>query len=275
MNKADQLFLEVANKIISEGEWDKNPRSKYADGTPAHTIFTDHIMHTYDISKGELPLITLRPIAIKNAIKEILWIYQDQSHSLEVLEEKYGIKWWRPWESQDVPGTIGQRYGATVKKYDLMNKLLDGIKKDPYGRRHIINLWQEADFQETDGLLPCAFQTIWTVRGEYLDVMLIQRSSDFLTAFNINEIQYVALLMMVARDTGYKPGKFSHVIANVHIYDRHLDNLKEMQLRTPIDCKPKLILNENKKDFYSFTIDDFVLEGYEACKPQLKFDLGI
>ena len=151
MLKADQLFLEVANKIIEEGQWDVNPRPKYSDGTPAHTIFTDHIMHTYDISKGELPLITLRPIAIKNAIKEILWIYQEQSNSLDILEQKYGIKWWRPWESVDAAGTIGQRYGATVKKYDLMNKLLEGIKKDPYGRRHIINLWQEADFEETDG----------------------------------------------------------------------------------------------------------------------------
>lgn len=275
MLKSDKIFLDIAKKIKNEGIWDINPRPRYADGAPAHTIFIDHVTCTYDISKGELPLITLRPIAIKNAIKEVLWIYQDQSNDLNLLESKYGIKWWWPWESKDMPGTIGKRYGGTIKKYDLMNRLLDDIKNNPYGRRHIIDMWQESDFEETDGLNPCAFLTMWTVRGKYLDLMLIQRSSDFLTAFNINEIQYVALLMMVARHCGYKPGKFTHIINNVHIYGRHMKNLETMLNRTPIDCQPVLKLNPEKKNFYDFTIDDFSLEGYEAVKPQLKFDLGI
>lgn len=275
MLKGDKLFIDVAKKIKKEGHWDKNPRPKYEDGTPAHSIFIDHIVHTYDISQGELPLITLRPIAIKNAIKEIFWIYQDQSNSLEILENKYGIKWWRDWESKDIPNTIGKRYGATIKTYDLMNKLLDDIKNNPYGRRHIISLWQESDFAETDGLLPCAFQTIWTVRDNYLDVMLIQRSSDFCMAFNINEIQYVALLMMVARHCGYKPGKFTHVVANVHIYDRHMNGIDEMLHRKPIECQPKLILNPNKTNFYEFTPEDFTLEGYISNKPQIKFEIAI
>lgn len=273
MLKADKEFINLATKIKENGTWDVNPRPKYADGTPAHTIFIDGILQEYDISKGELPLITLRPIAIKNAIKEILWIYQDQSNDLNILEDKHNIHWWNEWDIGD--RTIGKRYGATVKSHNLMNKLLDSIKNDPYGRRHIINLWQEDDFEETDGLKPCAFMTMFTVRGNYLDMTLVQRSSDFCMAFNINEIQYVAFLMMVARHCGYEAGVFRHFIQNVHIYDRHLEQLNEMLNRSPIDCNPKLILNPNKTNFYDFNIDDFTLEGYEAVKPQLKFDIGI
>lgn len=275
MLKADKIFKETMMEILEEGTKDINPRPKYKDGTPAHSIFITHKYHTYDISKGEFPIITLRPIAIKKAINEIFWIYQDQTSDLEVLKNTYGIFWWDDWESKDRPGTIGQRYGATVKKYDLMNKLLDGIKNDPYGRRHIISLWQEDDFKETDGLAPCAFQTIFTVRGEFLDMQLTQRSSDFIVAGNINGMQYVALLMMVARHCGLKPGKFSHNIVNLHLYDRHLEQVKEMLKREPINCNPQLILNPDKTDFYSFTPEDFTLVGYESVKPQLKFELAI
>ena len=275
MLKADKIFKEVLVELIEEGTWDVNPRPKYKDGTPAHSVFVTHKMFTYDISKGELPITTLRPIAIKKAIGEILWIYQDQTSDLDVLKNKYDIHWWDDWESDHKPGTIGQRYGATVRKYDLMNNILNGIKNDPYGRRHIINLWQEADFKETDGLKPCAFLTDWTVRGEYLDVMLVQRSSDFSVAGHINSMQYVALLMMVARHCGLKPGKFSHTIINLHLYDRHIEQAKEMLNRTPIPCRPQLILNPDKTDFYSFTPDDFTLVGYECNRPQLKFELAI
>lgn len=280
MNKADLIFKETVKNIMENGVMDINPRPKYKDGTPAHTKFINHVMHTYDLEKGELPLITLRNIAIKNGIKEILWIYQDQSSDLSVLKEKYNIHWWDEWESKDMPGTIGRRYGATVKKYDLMNKLLDGIKSDPYGRRHIISLWQENDFEETDGLKPCAFMTIFNVRGEFLDMALIQRSSDFITAGNINQVQYVAFLMMVARHCGYKPGKFTHFIDNVQVYDRHFDAARELLNREAIECNPRLILNPEKKDFYDFTVDDFVLEGYpreeiNEKNPQLKLEIGI
>lgn len=280
MNKADLIFKETVKNIMENGVMDINPRPKYKDGTPAHTKFINHVVHTYDLEKGELPLITLRNIAIKNGIKEILWIYQDQSSDLSVLKEKYNIHWWDEWESKDMPGTIGRRYGATVKKYDLMNKLLDGIKSDPYGRRHIISLWQENDFEETDGLKPCAFMTIFNVRGEFLDMALIQRSSDFITAGNINQVQYVAFLMMVARHCGYKPGKFTHFIDNVQVYDRHFDAARELLNREAIECNPRLILNPEKKDFYDFTVDDFVLEGYpreeiNEKNPQLKLEIGI
>ena len=156
-----------------------------------------------------------------------------------------------------------------------MNKLLNGLINEPYTRRHIIDLYQYADFEETPGLNPCAFMTVWSVRGEYLDVTLHQRSSDYCTAGHINKIQYVALMMMVARHVGLKPGVFMHVVDNLHIYDRHIDQAKELTSRTPSDKEPKLILKEGKTNFYDFTIDDFDMIDYEPVKPQLKFELGI
>lgn len=280
MNKADKLHKEVIREILDNGYLDENPRPKYEDGTPAHTLSVNQIMHKYDISKGEFPITTLRPIAWKNAVKEILWIYQKQTSSLQILEDEFDIHWWNEWESQIRPGTIGQRYGATVKKHDLMNNLLNDIKNDPYGRRHIICLWQEDDFRETDGLKPCAFMTMWNVRGKYLDMTLVQRSSDFLTAGNINQMQYVALLMMVAKATGYEPGVFCHFLQNVQIYDRHIENAKIMFERESIECNPHFVFEPASNDFYSFTLDDFKLVDYplaeiRAKNPQLKFELGI
>lgn len=160
-----------------------------------------------------------------------------------------------------------------------MNKLLIGIKENPYSRYHIMNLWQEEEFLRSDGLKPCAYETIWTVRGEYLDMFLDQRSGDMLVASGagcVNEVQYAALLMMVARDTGYKPGKFTHMVVNEQIYDRHIEQANELLARIPqVNKSPKLILNEEKNNFYDFKIDDFTLVDYEPVKPQLKFDLGI
>ena len=275
MTKADRYMKETIRRILDEGYWDKDPRPQYADGTPAHTISINHVLHSYDLSKNEFPITTLRPIKIKKAINEILWIYQWQSNSLEILEDILDIKWWRPWESKDVPGTIGQRYGATVKRHNLMNRLLDGIKNNPYGRRHIMSLWQNTDFEMTDGLMPCCFLTIWNVRGEYLDMCLIQRSSDWLTAGNINQIQYVALQMMVAKHCGYKPGVFTHFIANVQIYDRHVEQAEEMLKRKSQDVEPVFTLDITKDNFYEFTYEDFILTDYNPTQPQLKFELGI
>ncbi|MBR1814431.1 MAG: thymidylate synthase [Lachnospiraceae bacterium] len=280
MRKAEQYHKEILQRILEEGFLDENPRPHYADGTPAHTLSVNHVMTQYDLSKGECPIITLRPIAWKSSVKEILWIYQDMSNDLKVLEEKHNIHWWNDWESKDVPGTIGQRYGATVKRYDLIRRLLDDIQKNPYGRRHIMSLWQESDFTETDGLMPCCYETIWNVRGKYLDMVMIQRSSDFATAGVINELQYCALQMMVARHCGYEPGVFTHFTANVQIYDRHMDQARELVSREPVDCQPRLVLAPGKTDFFSFTIDDFSMEDYpvdliKEKNPQLKFELGI
>ena len=153
MTRADLLLSQDIKNILNNGTLDQNPRPKYKDGTPAHTLFVNHVIRQYRLDKGEFPICTLRPQAWKSAIKEILWIYKEQTSSLDVLRDKYNIQYWNEWESKDRPGTIGQRYGATVKKHNLLNNLINDIKNDPYGRRHILSLWQEEDFKETLSLI--------------------------------------------------------------------------------------------------------------------------
>jgi thymidylate synthase len=276
MIKANKYFSENLNEILTNGYSTEGytVRPKWKDGTPAHTKYINQVVEKYEISKGEFPISTYRPLAWKSAIKEILWIYSNQSNDLDLLERKYNVKWWRDWEVNNT-NTIGQRYGATVKKYDLMNKLLNGLISEPYTRRHIINMYQYSDFEETNGLYPCAFETVWNVRGEYLDMTLHQRSNDYCTAGCINKVQYVALMMMVARHVGLKCGTFMHIVENLHIYDRHIENAKIM-LNTPTtDKQPKLILKEGKTNFYDFTIDDFELIDFETQGKNLKFELAI
>lgn len=289
MNLADELLIRDIKHILKDGCKDQNPRPKYKDGTPAYTYFVTHNIRQYNLSHDEFPICTLRPIAWKSAIKEILWIYQDQSNSLDILNNKYNNKVWNDWESKDIPGTIGCRYGHTVKEYDLMNNLLTDIAENPYGRYHIMNLWQEEEFKRSDGLKPCAYETIWSVRDDYLDMFLMQRSGDMLVASGsggYNEVGYAALLMMVARHTGYKPGKFTHFIANEQLYDRHLEQANELLNRfenmkqdeffhDKYYKTPHLKLNENKKNFYDITIDDFEMINYEPIKPQITLELGI
>lgn len=275
MNYTDTLYKENIKNILCYGHDDVGDvRTVWADGTPAHSRFITQVCEHYNIAEGQFPLSRARTVAWKSGIKEVLWIYQDQSNDLDLLKDKYNITWWDSWDVGD--RTIGQRYGATVKKYNLMDNLLNGLKNNPNGRRHIMSLWQEEDFN-SPGLNPCAFQTIWTVRGEYLDLTLVQRSNDYLVAGHINKIQYVALQMMVAKATGYKAGTFCHFVQNLHIYDRHIDGAKELIVRFNEidDTQPKLILDTDKTDFYSFTIDDFRVEDYEPIKPQIKFELAI
>lgn len=286
MTKADLRLVEDIKNILKSGVKDENPRPHYADGVPAHTYFVNHVFRQYDLSKGEFPICTLRPIAWKNAIKEIFWIYQSQTNSLEVLKEKYNIHWWDEWESKDIPGTIGVRYGETVRRHDLMNKLLYDIKNNPYGRRHIMSLWQEEDFKASDGLMPCCYETIWNVRGEYLDMLMNQRSGDMLTASGaggVNEVQYATLLMMIAKATGYKPGVFTHIVENEQIYDRHISGAQELVNRAENQInnnhkhsfQVEVTFNPQSNNFYDFTIDNFHLVGYEPIKPQIKLELGI
>ena len=280
MTKADTYLVSDIHNILENGYKDVNPRPKYEDGTPAYTISVNHVTRKYDLSKGEFPISTLRRQAWKTGIREIFTIYQKPTNVLSEMAEMK-VTWWDPWDIGD--GTIGQRYGATVKRYDLLNNLIADIKKDPYGRRKIMSLWQEADLRETPGLAPCAFLTIWNVRGEYLDMCMIQRSGDMLTASGaggINEIQYAALLMMVARATGYEAGVFTHFVANEQIYDRHIDNAHEILRRAETgetaNQKPNLILNkESGCDITTITIEDFEMADYEPMQPQLQFELGI
>lgn len=283
MTKGDMYTKEILQRILEEGCLDKDPRPKYSDGTPAHTLSVNHGMCTYDISKGESPLITLRPIATKSAIGELLWIYQDESNDLNLLRDKYGVTWWDEWDIGN--RTIGSVYGETVRRHELVKNLIEGIQNNPDGRRHIICLWQEDDFKEKHGLKPCAFMTQWNVRHgqdgvDYLDMCLTQRSSDFATAGCINQVQYLVFQHLIARHLKMKVGRFTWFYNNIQIYDRHIEQAKELINRDPVECSPEIVLNENKTNFYDFTPDDIEIRGYprnliKEKNPQLKFDLGI
>ncbi|CRC63111.1 thymidylate synthase [Streptococcus pneumoniae] len=279
MTKADTIFKENIERILKEGVFSEQARPKYKDGTVANSKYVTGAFSEYDLSKGEFPITTLRPIAIKSAIKEVLWIYQDQSNSLEVLNDKYNVHYWNDWEVGDT-GTIGERYGAVVKKHDIINKLLKQLETNPWNRRNIISLWDYQAFEETDGLLPCAFQTMFDVRrvdGEiYLDATLTQRSNDMLVAHHINAMQYVALQMMIAKHFGWKVGKFFYFINNLHIYDNQFEQAQELLRREPSNCQPRLVLNvPDGTNFFDIKAEDFELVDYAPVKPQLKFDLAI
>lgn len=283
MTKGDFYTKEIIKRILEEGCLDQDPRPKYADGTPAHTLSVNHGLCTYDLTKGETPLITLRPIATKSSIGELLWIYQDESNDLDLLRDKYGVTWWDEWDIGN--RTIGSVYGETVRRHELVKNLLKGLKENPDGRRHIMCLWQEDDFKEKHGLKPCAFMTEWNVRHgkdgvDYLDMCLVQRSSDFLTAGCINQVQYMVLQYMIARHLNLTPGRFSWFYNNIQIYDRHLNQAHEMLERESVDCSPKIVLNEEKHDFYDMGVEDVQIVDYpktliKTKNPQLKFDLGI
>ena len=279
MTKADTIFKENIRKIMEEGVWSEQARPKYKDGRTANSKYITGAFMEFDLSKGEFPITTLRPIAIKSAIKEMLWIYQDQSNSLDLLEDKYNVHYWNDWEVGD-SRTIGQRYGAVVKKHDITNKILKQLEANPWNRRNIISLWDYDAFEETDGLLPCAFQTMLDVRrvdGEiYLDATLTQRSNDMLVAHHINAMQYVALQMMIAKHFGWKVGKFFYFINNLHIYDNQFEQAEELLRREPSDCRPHLVLNvPDGTNFFDIKPEDFELVDYDPVKPQLKFDLAI
>ena len=279
MTKADTIFKEYIRKIMEEGVWSEQARPKYKDGRTANSKYITGAFMEFDLAKGEFPITTLRPIAIKSAIKEMLWIYQDQSNSLDLLEDKYNVHYWNDWEVGD-SRTIGQRYGAVVKKHDITKKILKQLEANPWNRRNIISLWDYDAFEETDGLLPCAFQTMFDVRridGEiYLDATLTQRSNDMLVAHHINAMQYVALQMMIAKHFGWKVGKFFYFINNLHIYDNQFEQAEELIRREPSDCQPHLVLNvPDGTNFFDIKPEDFELVDYDPVRPQLKFDLAI
>jgi len=279
MTKADVIFKDNISKILNEGVWSEQARPKYKDGQTANSKYITGSFAEYDLSKGEFPITTLRPIPIKSAIKEIFWIYQDQTNDLSILNDKYKVTYWNDWEVGNT-GTIGQRYGAVVKKHDIINKILKQLEENPWNRRNVISLWDYEAFEASEGLLPCAFQTMFDVRrvdGQiYLDATLTQRSNGMLVAHHINAMQYVALQMMIAKHFGWKVGKFFYFVNNLHIYDNQFDNAEELLRREPTDCQPRLILNvPDGTNFFDIKPEDFVLVDYEAVKPQLKFDLAI
>ncbi|MCB4986247.1 thymidylate synthase [Streptococcus mutans] len=279
MSKADFIFKKNIKKILTDGVWSEQARPKYKNGKTANSKYITGAFAEYDLAKGEFPITTLRPIAIKSAIKEVFWIYQDQTNELAILNDKYGVRYWNDWEVKQT-GTIGERYGAIVKKHDIMNKILKQLEENPWNRRNVISLWDYEAFEKTEGLLPCAFQTMFDVRrvnGEiYLDATLTQRSNDMLVAHHINAMQYVGLQVMRAKHVGWKVGKFFYFVNNLHIYDNQFEQAEELLRREPVVCQPHLVLNvPDKTNFFDIKPEDFELLDYEPVKPQLKFDLAI
>lgn len=281
MTKGDIYTKEIFNRIKSEGRLDKDPRPHYKDGTPAHTLSVNHGMCTYDISKGESPLITLRPVAIKSAVGELLWIYRDQSNDLDVLRDKYNVTWWDEWDIGD--RTIGHSYGGTIWEHNLMTQFHDEMRNNPDSRRHQINLWQNDDFLKKHGLKPCAFLTMWNVRHEedadYLDMMLVQRSSDFAVAGCINQMQYLVFLHCMAKKYNYKPGRFTWVYDNIQIYDRHYDQVNELLSREPVECNPTIEIDEHvtweNMMPENVHVKNYPAEDIKKKNKQLKFELAI
>lgn len=283
--KADQECKRIIERIMMFGGWDEDPRPHWEDGTPAHTISINGVMSQFDLSKGEFPLLTLRPVAIKSAIGELLWIYQDQSNDLDLLRDKYGITWWDPWDIGN--RTIGARYGETIRRHNIMNYLLNSLKTAPDSRYHIINMWQYDDFEATPGLKPCCYQMQFNVRHakdgvNYLDGTLYQRSCDYLTAgCTINQAQYAIFLCIIAHCFNYTPGVFTWFAQNVQIYDRHINNANIMLSRQSVDgIEPRIIIDTREKDFYKIKREDIIIEGYDRKKiaginPQLHFELAI
>lgn len=276
MFKANKIYKQNLEELLNSpyNTLDGKVRPHYkSDGKPAHTQYITDVTDVYDISKGEFPISTYRSIPWKSAIGELLWIYQLQSNDINVLEKEFNIKWWEPWDIGD--GTIGQRYGAIIKRYDLINKTINELKNNKYSRRIIMNMWQLKDFSETNGLNPCVYSTTWNVRGEYLDVFILQRSSDYIISEGFNRIQYCALLMMIAQCVGLKPGKMTYHVNNMHIYDRHIPIAKDILKNKPTDKQPILKINPEVKNFGDFAVDDFSLENFESNGKNYKFDIAI
>lgn len=278
MSKADIQFIETVMSILNDGVWDtdRQVRARWKDGTPAHAISKFGVVNRYDLSK-EFPITTLRPTAWKNSLKEILWVYQDKSNSVQLLKDKYDIHWWDSWTDDNL--TIKKGYGYQVSKvhkysdgnFDMIDRLIYDLKTNPH-RRMIINLFNHEDLNEMT-LAPCAFMTMFNVQGKKLNMTLVQRSSDYLLAGNINAVQYALLQHMIAQATGYEVGEFIHFINDCHVYIRNLKQASEIISRESLPA-PKLIIDKSVNNFYDFKVEHFELENY-LTHGQLKFEVAI
>jgi thymidylate synthase len=272
MAYADKIFKANLQKIVDENIYDfeYNVRTKWTDGTPAHTLYTTAICNTYDIAKNGLPITTLRPVAWKTALRELLWIWQDKSNDVNYLRDRYDVKYWDAWKNEK--GTLGKAYGYTAAKiYPFpdtpspmaqLDRVMYLLKNDPMNRRIMTNLIEFEEMKDYT-LTPCAFQTMWSVRGEYLDMTLVQRSNDFIAANSINAVQYAFLLYMVAQSTGYKAGKLTHFIQNAHVYDRHFKYISDLMVTEEYE-QPGLYMDLSIKNFYDFGENSFKLIGYRT-----------
>lgn len=276
MSYADTLFINMCHDIIENGTSTEGEkvRPKWEDGSYAYTIKQFGVVNRYDLAK-EFPALTLRKTALKSCMDEILWIYQKKSNNIRDLNSRIWDEW------ADEQGTIGKAYGYQIgvkSRYkegmmDQMDRVLYDLKNNPYSRRIMTNTYVFADLHEMN-LYPCAYSATYNVTkkpGEdrlTLNMILNQRSQDVLTANNWNVCQYAILLMMTAQSCGMIPGELVHVIADAHIYDRHVEIVKEL-IERPVYEAPKVSLNPEVTDFYAFTTADLLVENY-VTGPQVK-----
>lgn len=276
MSYADDIFCAMCADIIENGTTTEGQkvRPHWEDGTPAYTIKKFGVCNRYDLRR-EFPALTLRRTALKSAMDEVLWIYQRKSNNIHDLHSHIWDEW------ADETGSIGKAYGYQIGvkshypqgDFDQMDKVLYDLRETPYSRRIMTNTYVFSDLNEMN-LYPCAYSVTYNVTqgpGEdrpTLNLLLNQRSQDVLAANNWNVCQYAILLMMVAQVNDMIPGELVHMIADAHIYDRHVDIVEELILR-PRHAAPKVTLNPEVKDFYAFTTDDLIVEGYEHG-PQVK-----
>lgn len=265
MSIADRIFIENCRDIISNGVWDTDRpvRPRWEDGSPAHTVKLFGVVNRYDLSQ-EFPVMTLRKTGFRNAIDELLWIWQKKSNNIHDLHSHI----WDAWA--DGSGSIGKAYGYQlgVKHHypegdmDQVDRILYDMKHNPGSRRIISNIYNHADLSEMR-LYPCAYSMTFNVSGNRLNAILNQRSQDMLVANNWNVCQYAVLVYMMAQVSGLEAGTLMHVIADAHIYDRHVPLVEELISREPLDA-PRFIIDKSIDDFYKFTVDSFALEGYES-----------
>ena len=276
MSKADILFIQNCKEIIEQGVWDTDQevRPRWEDGTPAHTVKKFGIVNRYNLAE-EFPILTLRRTYWKSALDELLWIWQKKSNNIHDLSSHI----WDSWA--DESGSIGKAYGyqlAIKSKYpegefDQVDRVLFDLKNNPASRRILTNIYNFQDLHEM-GLYPCAYSMTFNVSGDTLNAILNQRSQDMLAANNWNVVQYALLTHMMARVSGLKAGELLHVIADAHIYDRHVDLIRPLFDQEP-KAAPKLVIDPLITDFYSFTKDSFKLEGYEPSVYEEKIPIAI
>lgn len=276
MSRADEIFIQNCRDILDHGIWDtdREVRPRWEDGAPAHTIKKFGIINRYNLAE-EFPILTLRRTFWKSAIDELLWIWQAKSNNVNELRTRV----WDAWA--DETGSIGKAYGYQlgVKHHypegdmDQVDKVLWDLKHNPASRRIMTNIYTFADLSEM-ALYPCAYSMTFNVTGKKLNAILNQRSQDMLAANNWNVVQYSVLTMMMAQVSGLEPGEFIHVIADAHIYDRHVPAIEEI-IANPPKRAPKLLMDPTVDDFYRFTRDSFSVEGYEYSEFSRKIPVAL
>ena len=276
MSYADQVFIDVCRDILDNGFSDEAlaVRPHWEDGTPAHTVKKFGVVNRYDLRK-EFPIMTLRRTYFKSCVDELLWIWQKKSNDTHLLHSRI----WDAWADEN--GSIGKAYGYQLGDkhkysdgwYDQVDRILKDLRENPASRRMLTNIFNHHDLSEM-GLYPCAYSMTFNVSGNTLNAILNQRSQDMLTASNWNVCQYAVLVHMMARHAGLEAGELVHVIADCHIYDRHIPLVEELIKREPRPA-PRLVIDPDVKDFYDFTVDSFRLGGYDPWPFDERIEVAI